>query len=117
MNGLCTINARSFLPAGSGAVVVHGALQHAIAGYSLTTYPPAWEYWPFRMRRLRDPAADVVHAPPDHAVFVCPQRTPLVITFHNYVLDAAMRPFSSLCTLRLRYRSAPYRWLEPLVSG
>lgn len=23
----------------------------------------------------------------------------------------------SLCTLRLRYRSAPYRWLEPLVSG
>lgn len=38
------------------------------------------------------------------------------------VLAAAEPPLRramlwSLCTLRLRYRSAPYRWLEPMVSG
>jgi glycosyltransferase involved in cell wall biosynthesis len=84
------------VPAGSGAGVVHQVLAQAIDGYTVSTYPPAWEYWPPRLRRLRDPAAVLVHAPPDHAVFVCPPRVPLVITFHNYVLDAAMRPYSSL---------------------
>lgn len=84
------------VPAGSGAGVVHQVLAQTIGGYSVRTYPPAWEYWPPRLRRLRDPAAALVHAPPDHAVFVCPRRTPLVITFHNYVLDPAMRPYSSL---------------------
>lgn len=93
-----TVSALIFasVPAGSGAGVVHQVLAHAIGGYAVNTYPPAWEYWPPRLRRLRDSAAALVHAPPDHAVFVCPPRVPLVITFHNYVLDPAMRPYSSL---------------------
>lgn len=92
------------VPSGSGAAVIHRALQDALPGYSLATYPPRWEYWPPLLYRLREPAADIVHAPPDHAVFVCPRRTPLVITFHNYVLDRAMRPFSSLVQ-RVHYAS------------
>lgn len=83
------------VPTGSGAFVIHRALQDTMPGYSLATYPPRWEYFPPLLRRLREPAADMVHAPPDHAVFVCSRRTPLVITFHNYVLDRAMRPYSS----------------------
>ena len=90
------------VPSGSGASVIHRALQEAIPGYALATYPPRWEYFPPLLRRLREPAADLVHAPPDHAVFVCPRRTPLVITFHNYVLDRAMRPYSS-AVQRLHY--------------
>lgn len=82
-------------PSGSGACVVHRVLAGGTAGYVLNTYPPAWEYCPPLLGRLRDRSAAVVHAPPDHAVFVCPRRTPLVVTFHNYVLDAAMRPYSS----------------------
>ncbi len=93
---------RAAVPTGSGAAVIHRALQEAIPGYALATYPPRWEYWPPLLRGLRDPAADLVHAPPDHAAFVCPQRTPLVITFHNYVLDRTMRRYSS-AVQRLHY--------------
>ena len=92
----------ALVPSGSGASVIHRALQDAMLGYSLATYPPCWEYFPPLLRRLREPAADLVHAPPDHAVFVCPRRTPLVITFHNYVLDRAMRRYSSVMQ-RLHY--------------
>lgn len=90
------------VPAGSGAAVIHRALKDALPGYSLATYPPRWEYFPPLLGRLREPAADLVHAPPDHAAFVCPRRTPLVITFHNYLLDRAMRPYSS-AVQRLHY--------------
>lgn len=93
---------RAAVPTGSGAAVIHRALQDAIPGYAFGTYPPRWEYWPPLLRGLRDPAADLVHAPPDHAAFVCPRRTPLVITFHNYVLDRAMRRYSS-AVQRLHY--------------
>ncbi|WP_448510794.1 glycosyltransferase family 4 protein [Immundisolibacter sp.] len=83
------------VPAGSGASVAHSALMRAIQGYGLTTYPAAWEYCPPLLWRLRQQPTDLVHAPPDHAVFACRYGTPLVVTFHNYVLDAAMRPYSS----------------------
>ncbi|WP_186298373.1 glycosyltransferase family 4 protein [Extensimonas perlucida] len=83
------------VPAGSGASVVHSALTRAIQGYGLETYPPAWEYCPPLLWRLGQQPTDLVHAPPDHAVFACRRGTPLVVTFHNYVLDSAMRPFSS----------------------
>ncbi|GAB4352907.1 MAG: hypothetical protein Kow0073_08800 [Immundisolibacter sp.] len=99
-----TFAIRAAVPTGSGAAVIHRALQDAMPGYLLATYPPRCEYWPPLLRRLRDPAADLVHAPPDHAAFVCPRRTPLVITFHNYVLDRAMRPYSS-AVQRLHYAS------------
>lgn len=93
---------RAAVPTGSGAAVIHRALQAAIAGYALASYPPRWEYWPPLLRRLRDPAADLVHAPPDHAAFVCPRRTPLVITFHGYMLDLAKQRYSSAIQ-RLHY--------------
>lgn len=83
------------VPDGSGAAVIHRVLEDALPGYSLATYPPRWEYFPPLLRRLRDAAADLVHAPPDHAVFVSPRRTPLVITFHGYMLDLAWQRHSS----------------------
>lgn len=86
---------RAAVPLGSGAAVIHRALENALPGYSLATYPPRWEYFPPLLRRLHDSVADLVHAPPDHAVFVCPRRTPLVITFHGYMLDLAWQRHSS----------------------
>lgn len=101
MNG-AALAIRAAVPLGSGAAVIHRVLEHALPGYSLATYPPRWEYFPPLLRRLREPSADLAHVPPDHAVFVCPPRMPLVVTFHNYVLDRAMRPYSS-AVQRLHY--------------
>lgn len=89
------------VPAGSGAAVVHHAIAQLLAGYQTCTYPPWLEYAP-PLIAGRIAGGDLVHAPPDHAVFACPSVTPLVITFHNYVLDRAMRPFNSLAQ-RLHY--------------
>ncbi|HNC76317.1 MAG TPA: glycosyltransferase family 4 protein [Pseudomonadales bacterium] len=90
------------VPSGSGAAVVHRMIEDNTPSYKVKTYPPTWEYCPFKLRQLREPTAALVHAPPDHAIFVCPRRTPLVITFHNYVLDPAMRAHGSLAQ-RLHY--------------
>lgn len=90
------------VPGGSGAEIVHRTLERALPHYRVETYPPAWEYWPPRLRRLRRTEAAVIHAPPDHAVFVCRPGTPLVVTFHNYVLDPPMRRHSTAMQ-RLHY--------------
>lgn len=70
--------------------------------YHVDSYPAPLEYVPPAVRFVSSRAGDLVHAPPDHAIFACPRSTPLVVTFHNYVLDAAMRPYSSLLQ-RLHY--------------
>jgi glycosyltransferase involved in cell wall biosynthesis len=97
------------VPSGSGAEVVHRMLADALPQYEVKAYPPRWEFWPPRLHSLQDPAAALVHAPPDHAVFVCAARVPLVITFHNYVLDRPMRRHSTLAQ-RIHY-ATDLRWL------
>lgn len=86
------------VPEGSGAAIIHRALANSLPGYAVHAYPACLEYAPPALwaRTRSIGSADVVHAPPDHAVFVGQRGVPLVITFHNYVLDPAMRPFSSL---------------------
>lgn len=96
------------MPAGSGAVLVHRQLS-ALPGYQVVTYPARWEWMPWRLRRYRRPDAALIHTAPDHAVFLCqPGTAPAVLTFHNYVLDAWMRPFSTW-RQRLHYRT-DLRW-------
>ena len=93
---------RAFVPYGTGAAIAHGALEKCIGGYALSGYMPIFEVCAPLLFRYRRGDHTLIHAPPDHAVFVCPRRTPLVITFHNYVLDRAMRPYSS-AVQRLHY--------------
>lgn len=85
----------SAVPRGSGALRVHRVLAAGISGYQLRDYPPQLEYFPPLLMRFRREARALTHAPPDHAIFVARRSEPLVITFHNYVLDSAMVPFSS----------------------
>lgn len=83
------------VPSGSGAERVHLALAERLPDYRLLRYSPQREYFPALLLPLRRPARALTHAPPDHALFAAPSTRPLFVTFHNYVLDAAMRPFSS----------------------
>jgi len=93
---------------GSGAANIHHTLASAIEGYEVDAYDPRLEYFPplLLARRRR---ADIVHAPPDHAALTAHPRSPLVVTFHNYVLDPGMRAYSSLAQ-RVHYRT-DLRWL------
>lgn len=93
---------------GNGAEIVHRTLAQALPGYEVRSYPQAWEYWPPLLRGLRASDSTLVHSPPDHAVFACLSRTPLVITFHNYVLDRAMRRHST-AVQRVHY-ATDLRW-------
>lgn len=91
------------LASGNGAYVVHKLLESRIPGYKVRGYDPRWTYFPPVLRRFADSRAALVHTTPDYAVFVRSRTAPLVITFHNFVLDAFMRPYSSLAQ-RLHYR-------------
>ena len=80
---------------GSGAVVVHKMLETALPGYRVCTYSPKLEYMPILMRGLCKGAADLIHTGPDYGVFFARHQLPLVVTFHNYVLDPFMRAYST----------------------
>jgi len=93
------------LARGNGAYVVHRMLADAIPGYHVCGYNPWWTLFPPALRFLcRSGATDIVHTTPDYAVFSKCRNTPLVLTFHNYVLDEFMSRYSTL-PQRLHYRT------------
>lgn len=83
------------VPNGSGAERVHLALAERLPDYRLLRYSPQREFFPPLLLPLRRRARALTHAPPDHALFAASPNRPLFVTFHNYVLDSAMRRFSS----------------------
>ncbi len=87
----------SQVPSGSGAMVIHQLLAEGLPAYDIIAYHPWRTLLPFSLCTLR-PAKNstIIHAPPDYAFFLKKKHSPLVLTFHNYVLDAWMRPYSSL---------------------
>jgi glycosyltransferase involved in cell wall biosynthesis len=105
----------SVLPSGSGSITVHRQLAERIAGYRLRTYAPYLEYAPFFLRRLADPRAALVHAPPDHAVFFTGRRQKLVVTFHGYILDPFIRAYST-AVQRLHYATDLRWWVRAAAS-
>ncbi len=85
------------IPKGSGSSLLHQILARHIEGYNTYTYSPLLEFAPFFLPFLFSPKnASLIHTAPDHAVFFCGKSRPLIITFHNYVLDDYMRAYSSL---------------------
>lgn len=82
---------------GNGAYVVHKSLERAISGYQVIPYNPYRTLFPPSLFLLgRNHPADVIHTTPDYAFFHQRKKVPLVITFHNYVLDRFMRQYSSV---------------------
>ncbi|HEC06616.1 MAG TPA: glycosyltransferase family 1 protein, partial [Thiolapillus brandeum] len=89
---------------GSGAIIVHRALADAVPGYELVPYDPRWEYFPVFLPLLSRRDAELVHCTPEYAAFAALGDKPLIVTFHNYVLGAFMRPYSTFVQ-RLHYRT------------
>lgn len=83
------------VPYGSGAIEIHKSLARSIPGYGLCPYNPKFEFFPPLLRRFRNAQARLVHAPADHAVLLTAPRQPLVVTFHNFVLDDEMRHYAN----------------------
>ncbi|NOR40939.1 MAG: glycosyltransferase, partial [Gammaproteobacteria bacterium] len=90
------MNIFSPMATGNGAHVVHKMLEAGIPGYRVCSYNPWWTLAPPVLSLLcRSARQDIVHSTPDYAIFNARKDTPLVITFHNYVLDAYMAGYSS----------------------
>ncbi|MBI2995062.1 MAG: glycosyltransferase family 4 protein [Gammaproteobacteria bacterium] len=79
------------MPRGSGAFVVHESLQAGIPGYRLEPFDPRLALLPPLLRFVPRPPADLIHTCPDCAACFSRANVPLIVTFHGYVLDAAMR--------------------------
>lgn len=92
------------MPTGSGAIVVHNMLAAALPGYRVRSYPSLLEYFFPAMKLLSVEQADVLHSTPDHGVLFAKQGRPFVATFHNYLLDGVMRPYSNW-KQRLHYQT------------
>lgn len=90
------MNIYSPMPTGNGAHVIHQMLEAGIPGYKVCSYNPWWTVAPPLLALLcRAARQDIVHSAPDYAIFSTRKDIPLVITFHNYVLDAYMASYSS----------------------
>ena len=90
---------------GNGAYVVHRILEHHIDGYQVAGYHPNWTFFPFSLIKIAPTQnACMVHTTPDYAVFSHRKNIPLVISFHNYVLDRWMGQYSTWWQ-RLHYRT------------
>ncbi|MFO7684763.1 MAG: glycosyltransferase family 4 protein [Desulfobacterales bacterium] len=81
---------------GNGAYVIHKELEKGIPGYRVLPYHPYWTLFPVYLPlavRINRPG--LVHTTPDYAAFFKRKNIPLVVTFHNFVLDSFMNQYSS----------------------
>jgi L-malate glycosyltransferase len=101
---------------GNGAHVIHKELERAIPGYRVLPYHPNWTIFPvFLPLAARIKRARLIHTTPDYAIFFMRRDTPLVVTFHNYVLDPFMKPYSSW-PQRIHYATALRRFTTMAVQ-
>ncbi|MRR16562.1 MAG: glycosyltransferase family 1 protein [Deltaproteobacteria bacterium] len=95
MNNECRII--SPMGTGNGAFVVHKLLEKKIPGYRVVQYNPYRTLFPPSLFPVgRSGHAGLIHAAPDYAYFFARNDVPLILTFHNYVLDRFMRGYSSV---------------------
>ena len=92
------------MPTGNGAYILHRTLAQDIPQYTLQGYNPKLTLFPPLLKLIKpDFRPDIVHTTPDYGIFFRKQA-PLVLTFHNYVLDNYMHQYSSPLQ-RLHYRT------------
>lgn len=100
---------------GNGAFVVHKTLERSLSHYKVIPYHPYRTVFPLSLMPLgRFSQAQLIHTTPDYATFHKRFDVPLVITFHNYVLDSFMNPYSSVLQ-RLHYQT-DLRWFTSLAT-
>jgi len=92
------------MPSGSGAILVHRALEQAIDGYHVKPYNPWFTLFPPLLYGINCGSANLIHTTPDYAPFFARRGRPLVITFHNFVIDSFMQRYSSLLQ-RIHYQT------------
>jgi glycosyltransferase involved in cell wall biosynthesis len=91
------MNVISPMATGNGAYVVHKTLESRISGFHVVPYNPYRTLFPPLLLPLgRFNRADLIHTTPDYAFFHLRKNIPLILTFHNYVLDHFMRDHSSV---------------------
>jgi glycosyltransferase involved in cell wall biosynthesis len=100
---------------GNGAFVIHRELERAIEGYEVIPYNPWLTLFPPTLWAFRSRSADLIHTTPDYATFFTQRDKPLVITFHNYVLDDFMQRYSSPLQ-RLHYHTDLYWFTRMAVN-
>jgi len=93
------------MPTGNGAYVLHRTLSQNISGYTLQGYNPKLTFLPFLLR-MQTPefTPDIVHTTPDYGIFF-QRKCPIVLTFHNYVLDEFMQQYTSSLQ-RIHYKTS-----------
>lgn len=103
---------------GNGAYLIHEMLSKNLAGYSLRGYNPHLTMFPPMLSLLNSKSRpNIIHTTPDYGTFFSRNKTPLVITFHNYVLDSFMQSYSSLAQ-RIHYKTdLLYFTLKSLVEA
>jgi len=106
---LMGMNIYSPMAAGNGAYIMHRLLESAIPGYRVCAYNPWWTLFPPALYTLcHSGHPDIIHSTPDFAIFSARRHTPLVITFHGYGLDRAMRQQNS--PLQNLHYSTDLKW-------
>ncbi len=80
---------------GNGAIIVHQKLESKIRGYKVIPYNPYLTLMPPLLGRTLKRKSSLVHTTPDYAWFLRKKNTPLILTFHNYMLDEEMLAYSS----------------------
>jgi len=95
---------------GSGAFIIHRLLAEQIHNYRIESYSPLRTLMPLSIKFLASVnTVDLIHTTPDYAIFSAKKSVPLVITFHNYVLDKWMRQYSSFAQ-KIHYMSDLKLW-------
>lgn len=95
------------MPTGNGAFIVHKLLSREISGYHVCAYSPYLTLFPpslFGLCRSSRKGADCIHTVPDYGLFFDSGRIPLVLTLHNFMLDAYMFKYSSVLQ-KIHYRT------------
>jgi L-malate glycosyltransferase len=74
---------------GNGAYIIHQILGNKIPNYHICGYNPYWTLCPPALPFLchQQGIPDIIHTTPDYAAFFKRRKIPLIITFHNFVLD------------------------------
>ncbi|MGB1339431.1 MAG: glycosyltransferase family 4 protein [Cycloclasticus pugetii] len=81
---------------GNGAYIVHKNIEDHVSGYKVLSYSPWITLFPPSVFPIgRNLKNNIIHTSPDYACFNKKKGVPLILTFHNYVLDKYMRPYSS----------------------
>lgn len=110
------IRIKSPLAWGNGAYIIHRLLESRISGYRVTGYNPYWTLFPFILPAVASTQeAELIHTTPDYASFFYKQNIPLIITFHNYILDHWMQSHSSPLQ-RLHYATDLRLWTRMAVK-